>query len=73
MKATVQLSFKDKETGIQYNPGQTFEASSDRIKEINKALKGALQVLIEPTPEQLDLVVETENIIKKRRKRTKKE
>jgi hypothetical protein len=71
MKATVQISFKDKETGIQYNPGQTFEASSERIKEINKALKGALEVLIEPTPEQLDLVVETETVIKKRRRSKK--
>jgi hypothetical protein len=71
MKATVQISFKDKETGIQYNPGKTFEASSERIKEINKALKGALEVLIEPTPEQLDLVVETETVIKKRRRSKK--
>jgi hypothetical protein len=71
MKATVQISFKDKETGIQYNPGQTFEAATERIKEINKALKGALEVLIEPTPEQLDLVVETETVIKKRRRSKK--
>ena len=71
MKATVQLSFKDKETGKQYNPGQTFEAPAERIKEINKALKGALEVLIEPTPEQLDLVVETETVIKKRRRSKK--
>jgi hypothetical protein len=71
MKATVQISFKDKETGKQYKPGKTFEASAERIKEINKALKGALEVLIEPTPEQLDLVVETETVIKKRRRSKK--
>jgi hypothetical protein len=71
MKATVQISFKDKETGLQYKPGQTFEASSERIKEINKALKGALEVLIEATPEQLDLEVETETIVKKRRRSKK--
>jgi hypothetical protein len=71
MKATVQISFKDKETGIQYNPGETFEVAAERIKEINKALKGALEVLIEPTPEQLDLVVETETVIKKRRRSKK--
>jgi hypothetical protein len=71
MKATVQISFKDKETGLQYKPGQTFEASSERIKEINKALKGALQIILEPTPDQLDLEVETETIIKKRRRSKK--
>lgn len=71
MKATVQLSFKDKETAKQYSIGQTFEASPERIAEINKALKGALQIILEPTPEQLDLVVETETIIKKRRRSKK--
>jgi hypothetical protein len=72
MKATTQLSFRDKETGKQYNIGQTFEGTPERIAEINKALKGALQIILEPTPEQLDLEVETETIIKKRR-RSKKE
>jgi hypothetical protein len=71
MKATVQLSFKDKETGLYYKPNQTFEASEERIKEINKSLKGALEVLIETTPEQLDLEVETETVVKKRRNRKK--
>ncbi len=71
MKATVQLSFKDKETARQYSIGQTFEGSPERIAEINKALKGALQIILEPTPEQLDLVVETETIIKKRRRSKK--
>ena len=71
MKATVQLSFKDKETGKQYSIGQTFEGTPERIAEINKALKGALQIILEPTPEQLDLEVETEKIIKKRRRSKK--
>ena len=71
MKATVQLSFKDKETAKQYSIGQTFEGTPERIAEINKALKGALQIILEPTPEQLDLVVETETIIKKRRRSKK--
>ena len=66
MKATTQLSFRDKETGKQYSIGQTFEGTPERIKEINKALKGALEVIIEPSPEQLDLVVEVEKVIKKR-------
>lgn len=63
MKATVHLSFKDKETSRQYSIGQTFEGTSERIVEINKALKGALQIILE---------VETETIVKKRR-RSKKE
>ncbi|WP_353076959.1 hypothetical protein [Flavobacterium sp.] len=71
MKATVQLSFKDKETARQYSIGQTFEGTPERIAEINKALKGALQIILEPTPEQLDLEVETETIIKKRRRSKK--
>lgn len=71
MKATTQISFKDKETGLHYKPGQTFESTPERIKEINKSLKGALQIEIEPTPEQLHLEVATEQVIKKRR-RTKK-
>ena len=71
MKATTQLSFKDKETGKQYSIGQTFEGTPERIAEINKALKGALQIILEPTPEQLDLEVETEKIIKKRRRSKK--
>lgn len=71
MKATVQLSFKDKETAKQYSIGQTFEGTPERIAEINKALKGALQIILEPTPEQLDLEVETETIIKKRRRSKK--
>lgn len=71
MKATVQLSFKDKETARQYSIGQTFEGTHERIAEINKALKGALQIILEPTPEQLDLEVETETIIKKRRRSKK--
>lgn len=62
MKATVQLSFRDKETGKQYSIGQTFEGTPERIAEINKALKGALQ----PTPEQLDF-----EVIKKRRRSKK--
>lgn len=65
MKAIVKLSFKDKETGLQYNPGQTFESSDKRIKEINKALKGALEVQIEERPDPL--VAETEKVIKRRR------
>lgn len=71
MKATVQLSFKDKETARQYSIGQTFEGTPERIAEINKALKGALQIILEFTPEQLDLEVETETIIKKRRRSKK--
>ena len=71
MKATVQLSFRDKETARQYSIGQTFEGTPERIAEINKALKGALQIILEPTPEQLDLEVETETIIKKRRRSKK--
>jgi len=71
MKATTQLSFRDKETGKQYNIGQTFEGTPERIAEINKALKGALQIILEPTPEQLDLEVETEKIIKKLRRSKK--
>ena len=71
MKATVQLSFRDKETARQYSIGQTFEGTPERIAEINKALKGALQIILEPTPEQLDLEVETEKIIKKRRRSKK--
>lgn len=45
MKATTQLSFKDKETGRQYKLGDTFEGTPERIAEINKALKGALKVI----------------------------
>lgn len=65
MKAIVLRTFRDKQTGLIYNIGQEFKGSSERIKEINNALKGALEVQIEPAPEQL--VIETEKIIKKRR------
>lgn len=65
MKAIVLKTFKDKQTGLIYNIGQEFKGSSERIKEINNALKGALEVQIETAPEQL--VIETEKIIKKRR------
>jgi hypothetical protein len=67
MKAIVLKSFKDKQTQTDYKVGQIFTGSSERIKEINNALKGALEVQVEPTPEQLDLVVETEKVIKRRR------
>lgn len=66
MKTTVQLSFKDKETGKQYKPGQTFESTLERIDEINKALKGALKVITEPTTE-----IEVEEK-PKRKRRSKK-
>ena len=67
MKATVQLSFKDKETGKQYNPGQTFESTPERITEINKALNGALKVIIADAVE----LMETEEK-PKRKRRSKK-
>lgn len=67
MKAIVLKTFKDKQTGTDYKIGQEFKGSAERIKEINSILKGALEVQVEPTPEQLDLVVETEKVIKKRR------
>jgi len=67
MKATTQLSFRDKETGKQYNIGQTFEASAERIAEINKALKGALKVI------EVDAEIVTTEDKPKRRRRTKKE
>jgi hypothetical protein len=67
MKAIVLKTFRDKQTQKDYSPGQEFKGSAERIKEINNALKGALEVQVEPEPEQLDLVVETEKVIKKRR------
>lgn len=67
MKATTQLSFRDKETGKQYNIGQTFEGTPERIAEINKALKGALKVI------EVDAEIVTTEDKPKRRRRTKKE
>lgn len=67
MKATVQLSFKDKETGKQYKPGDTFDGTPERIAEINKALKGALKVIAEPTTE-----IQVEQA-PKRKRRSKKD
>ena len=67
MKAIVLRSFIDKKTGIDYKPGQEFKGTSERIKEINDVLKGALEVVVEPDPVQLDLVSETEKVIKRRR------
>ena len=67
MKAIVLRTFKDKETQKDYKVGQVFTGSAERIKEINTALKGALQVQIEEAPEQLELVQETEKVIKRRR------
>lgn len=65
MKATTQLSFKDKETGRQYKPGDTFEGTPERIAEINKALKGALKVI----EVQAEIVTEKP----KRKRRSKKD
>lgn len=65
MKATTQLSFKDKETGRQYKPGDTFEGTPERIAEINKALKGALKVI----EEQAEIVTDKP----KRKRRSKKD
>lgn len=69
MKATTQLSFKDKETGRQYKPGDTFEGTPERIAEINKALKGALKV-IEEIEVQAEIVTEEKP---KRKRRSKKD
>lgn len=66
MKATTQLSFKDKETGRQYKPGDTFEGTPERIAEINKALKGALKVI----EVQAEIVTEEKP---KRKRRSKKD
>lgn len=71
MKAKVLRTFKDKETQTDYKVGQIFTGSAERIKEINNALKGALEVQIEETHEQLELVEETEKVIKKRRRSKK--
>lgn len=68
MKATTQLSFKDKETGRQYKPGDTFEGTPERIAEINKALKGALKI-IEEIEVQAEIVTEKP----KRKRRSKKD
>ena len=68
MKATTQLSFKDKETGRQYKSGDTFEGTPKRIAEINKALKGALKV-IEEIEVQAEIVTEKP----KRERRSKKD
>ena len=65
MKATTQLSFKDKETGRQYKPGDTLEGTSERIAEINKALNGALKVI----EEQAEIVTDKP----KRKRRSKKD
>ena len=65
MKATTQLSFKDKETGKQYKLGDTFEGTPERIAEINKALKGALKVI-----EEIEVQAE---IVTKRKRRSKKD
>jgi hypothetical protein len=67
MKAIVLRSFRDKKTGIDYKPGQEFKEASERIKEINDVLKGALEVVVKPDPVQLNLVSETEKVIKRRR------
>lgn len=67
MKATVQLSFKDKETGKQYKPGDTFDGTPERIAEINKALKGALKVII---ADSVELMATEEK--PKRKRRSKK-
>lgn len=69
MKATVQLSFKDKETARQYSIGQTFEGTPERIAEINKALKGALKVIEEI---EVDAEIVTTEDKPKRRRRSKK-
>lgn len=66
MKATTQLSFKDKETGRQYKPGDTFEGTPERIAEINKALKGALKEI----EVQAEIVTEEKP---KRKRRSKKD
>ena len=65
MKATTQLSFKDKETGRQYKPGDTFEGTPERIAEINKALKGALKEI----EVQAEIITEKP----KRKRRSKKD
>ncbi len=69
MKATTQLSFRDKETGKQYSIGQTFEGTPERIAEINKALKGALQVIEKI---EVDAEIVTTEDKPKRRRRSKK-
>lgn len=71
MKAIVLKPFKDKKTNTIYKKGQTFEAHVERIKEINNAIDGTLEVLIESTPELLNLEVQTETIIKKRTRNKK--
>lgn len=74
MKATVQLSFKDKETARQYSIGQTFEGTPERIAEINKALKGALVLLSDIAKETIEVdaeIVTTEDK-PKRKRRSKK-
>lgn len=68
MKATTQLSFKDKETGRQYKPGDTFEGTPERIAEINKALKGALKVI-----EEIEVLAEIVTDKPKRKRRSKKD
>lgn len=65
MKATTQLSFKDKETGRQYKPGDTFEGTPERIAEINKALNGALKEI----EVQAEIITEKP----KRKRRSKKD
>ena len=71
MKAIVLKPFKDKKTNTIYKKGQTFEAPAERIKEINNAIDGTLEVLIESNPELLNLEVQTETIIKKRTRNKK--
>lgn len=68
MKATTQLSFKDKETGRQYKPGDTFEGTPERIAEINKALKAALKVI-----EEIEVQAEIVTDKPKRKRRSKKD
>lgn len=65
MKATTQLSFKDKETGRQYKLGDTFDGTPERIAEINKALKGALKEI----EVQAEIITEKP----KRKRRSKKD
>lgn len=65
MKATTQLSFKDKETGRQYKQGDTFEGTPERIAEINKALNGALK--------EIEVQAEIVTDKPKRKRRSKKD
>lgn len=53
MKALVNITFKEKSTLKEYRKDSIFEGTEERIKEINKHLKGALSIIKEEVAEEV--------------------